>query len=393
MKILWIKTDFLHPTTGGSRIRTLAILSRLHRAHEVHYVAFDDPASPEGRERAGEYSAHRYAIRHFVPKKPSLGFAAQLGAGLVSPLPVAVSRYRSARMQAKIEELTSGVRFDAIVCDFLFPSVNVPDLRGTILFQHNVEAMIWKRHTEQAPTRLRRLYLGLQHRRMEAFERDVCRRVRRVIAVSPGDAAIFAHDYGSLDVHSIPTGVDVAFFGAPAPQAAAADILFLGTMDWLPNIDGVRWFVTDVLPLIHNRRPETTVAVVGRNPAREIINLATRDSRITVTGTVPDVRPWLRSAALSVVPLRIGGGTRLKIYEAMAARVPVVSTSIGAEGLDIENGTTIRIADTATDFADVCVQLLHDAGERSRLADNAYTLVSTKYSWDAIAEAFARLLM
>src|SRR5262249_20677303 len=151
-----------------------------------------------------------------------------------------------------------------------------------------------------------------------------------------------------------------------------------GSMDWMPNIDGAQWFVREALPLIHARHPECTVAIVGRRPAPEIQKLAEADSRIRVTGTVPDVRPWLFGALASIVPLRIGGGTRLKIYEAMAARAPVVSTTIGAEGLDVAKGENIYLADSAQDFAARCLSLIENAAERDRVAQAAWNLVASK---------------
>jgi glycosyltransferase involved in cell wall biosynthesis len=160
----------------------------------------------------------------------------------------------------------------------------------------------------------------------------------------------------------------------------------------MPNIDGIRWFVTEVLPLIRNRRPDCSLAIAGRKPTAEISALTQRDSRIQVTGTVPDVRPYLWGSAVSIVPLRIGGGTRLKIYEAMAAGIPVVSTTIGAEGLDIRDGETIRIGDDARAFADGCVALLEDSAGRARIADNARGMIGERYSWEVAARRFEELL-
>jgi glycosyltransferase involved in cell wall biosynthesis len=186
--------------------------------------------------------------------------------------------------------------------------------------------------------------------------------------------------------------VDLAFFGPPGQADSTSDLVFVGSMDWMPNVDGIRWFVEEVLPLIRKRKPQCSVAMVGRQPGRELANLAQRDSLIRITGTVPDVRPWLWGSKVAIVPLRIGGGTRLKIYEAMAARVPVVSTTIGAEGLDVSPGENILIGDAPAAFADACIQLLTDEGERQRLAGAAWEHVSACHSWEAAATAFERLL-
>jgi sugar transferase (PEP-CTERM/EpsH1 system associated) len=391
MKLLWVKTDFLHPTTRGGQIRTLETLRRLHQNHEVHYVAFDDPAQPEGLARSSEYCSAAYPVAHHVPVKTSPAFALQLLAGLVSRLPVAVSRYQSAAMRRQVAELTARHRFDSIVCDFLFPAPNMPRLADCVLFQHNVEATIWKRYVEHNRG-AKKLYFQLQAKRMLAYEGHVCRAVRKVVAVSEGDAEAMRRAYGAARVSAAPTGVDLEFFAPPAAAEKLADLVFLGSMDWMPNIDGAVWFAREVLPLIQQRRPDCTLAIAGRRPAAELQRLAVSDPRIRITGTVPDVRPWLFGSHVSIVPLRIGGGTRLKIYEAMAARVPVVSTTIGAEGLDVTHGENILLADSARDFAESCLQLLESAPRRESLSTTAWNLVNAKYSWEVVARGMERLL-
>jgi sugar transferase (PEP-CTERM/EpsH1 system associated) len=393
MKILWVKTDFLHPTNRGGQIRTLETIKRLHKRHEVHYVAFEDPAHPEGPQRAHEYSAQHFQVPHYVPEKKltSPAFAGQLLAGLLSPLPVAVVRWRSHAMRREIEKLESKHGYDAIVCDFLFPAPNIPNLSKAILFQHNVEAQIWRRHASHASNAAKRIYFQIQARRMEAYEGSVCRRVKRIIAVSKADADLMQQQYKIKGVQAVDTGVDTDFFRPPEqPVEPKADLVFLGSMDWMPNIDGVQWFVRDILPLIHSRRPDTRVAIVGRKPSPEILALA--GDRIHVTGTVPDVRPWLWGSKASIVPLRIGGGTRLKIYESMAAHVPVVSTTVGAEGLEVHDGRDIAIADTPVDFARRCTDLLDSEATRQAMSDDAAEMVRTRYSWESVTSQFEGLL-
>jgi len=175
-----------------------------------------------------------------------------------------------------------------------------------------------------------------------------------------------------------------------APQVS--DLAFVGSMDWAPNIDGVSHFLQEILPRIHSRRPQATFAIVGRDPPRELLAAAGKDSRVIVTGTVPDVRPYLWGAKVAVVPLRIGGGTRLKIYECMAARTPVVSTHVGAEGLDVSHPETIRLADSADQFAAQCLELLESNTERERITEAAWQLVSSKLSSEYVARRFEEVL-
>ena len=159
----------------------------------------------------------------------------------------------------------------------------------------------------------------------------------------------------------------------------------------MPNIDGMHWFLSDVLPLIRARKPDCRLAIVGRNPPPSLIGAAENES-ITVTGTVPDVRPYLWTSAISVVPLRVGGGTRLKIFEAMAAGTPVVATAIGAEGLPVRHGETIRIADTAEALADECLDLLEDTHAQATMAESALQMVRANFSWEHVTRCFEEIL-
>ncbi len=393
MKILWVKSDLLHPTTRGGQIRTLETLRRLRERNTIHYVAFSNEPDGEAIRRSSEYCDRCYTIPQFLPPRASYGFALQLATGLFSRLPLAVLRYRSAAMRRKLDELIATENYDSIVSDFPAPAPNFTRLQDCVLFQHNVETMIWQRHAAQARNPLEKAYMRLQASRMAVFERDVCRSVRHIIAVSEEDASTMQRMFGVTNISTIPTGVDVDRFTPPSgSQSFTADLVFLGSMDWLPNIDGMRWFVDAVLPLIRRSRPKCSLAVVGRNPSREIKAFAAKDPLIHVTGTVPDVRPWLWGSHVSIVPLRIGGGTRIKIYESMAARVPVVSTAIGAEGLDVHHPVDIRIADQPEEFAAACLELLDDPESRTAQARAAWELVAASFRWENIVRRFESIL-
>ncbi len=391
MRILWVSPGFLHPTNRGGQIRTLETLKRLHARHEVHYVAFDNPAQPEGVQRAHEYCSQAYPLTHVVPPRRSPKFAGQLLGNLFSSMPLSLSRYTSVAMREQISQLRREIAFDSVVCDFLTPAPNFADMSSVVLFQHNVETMIWRRHVEQSSGPVRKTYFKLQAERMFNWERRMCRAAARVIAVSPQDAELMRKMFG-IEASSVPTGVDLEYFRRPPDAPRTADLVFVGSMDWLPNSDGVNYFVSEILPLIWQRKPDCTLAIVGRSPSSSMLALAQQDARIKVTGTVPDVRPWLWGASVSIVPLRIGGGTRLKIYEAMAAGTATISTSIGAEGLDVAHPANIRLADTPDAFAEQCLSLLREAGQRESVGAQARELVTSRFSWDVVTDEFEKLL-
>jgi polysaccharide biosynthesis protein PslH len=386
MKILWVKSDFLHPTNGGGQIRTLETLKQLHQRHEIHFAALDLPQPGAGVSRSSEYCTKAYAVPHSVPRNFAPRFWWQAAASTSTGLPLNVLRYRSRALLRLVEILTQREKFDAIVCDFLASAANIPQLGNAVLFQHNVESTIWKRHTEHAPTPWHRAFCRAQYERMLRYEGEVCRAAKKIVAVSGVDAREMHSLYGASRIACVSTGVDIEYFTPPHEIQRTYDLVFVGAMDWRPNVDGVKWFVSSVLPLIRAHFPDVSLLVVGRR------GLSGRDSRIHVTGTVEDVRPYLWKSAVSIVPLRIGGGTRLKIYEAMAAKIPVVSTSVGAEGLDVRDGENIQIANSPEAFAERCIALLSAEEARRKQSQAAWEMVSACYSWDVVSRKFEQLL-
>ena len=393
MKVLWVNTNFMHPTTKGGQIRTLEMLRHLNRWHEIHYVAIENPAYPEGPARAHEYSRKAYPVTYKIPDKRSASFWMELMRGLVSPTPVAVERFHPPGMRHFLEGLIAREGFDIAVVDHLAPTSYFPCLERAVFFQHNVETVIWRRRVEHASNAASRWYNGLQARRMYEYEGRVSRAAGRIVAVSETDARQMRELFQVKEISVIPTGVNLEYFQRPGNLAESqTDLVFVGSMDWMPNVDGVLWFVREVLPVIRRRRAKCRVTIAGRLPPREIRQLAEADPQIRVTGTVPDIRPFVWEAALSIVPLRIGGGTRLKIYESMAAGVPVVSTTVGAEGLSVHPPEDIRMADTAEDFAQCCLDLLADAGGRALVAKAALEMVAGRYSWEHVSRCFDEVL-
>jgi polysaccharide biosynthesis protein PslH len=388
MTILWLSAGLLLPLDKGGKLRTWHLMRHLARRHHITFLSFADPDTPEG-DRAGmlEVCAELVTVPRREPSKGSLRFLLDAASYVVRRLPYAVGKYRSADLQARLADLLATGEFDLVVCDFLAPVANVPAHLPcpSVLFTHNVEAEIWRRHADTARSPLRKALLSAQWRRTVRFERDAVRRFDLVLAVSDTDRRTLLQAYGPLRnaVHVVPTGVDTRYFGDVTGPVRPRHMVFTGSMDWLPNEDGMLYFVRDVLPLVRREEPDATVAIVGRTPTPAIVKLGSEHG-VEVTGRVDDVRPHMAAGAVYIVPLRIGGGTRLKIFEAMAMGKPVVSTSVGAEGLPVEPGADVIIADSPHKFAEAVVRLFRSEEERTRIGEAGRRLVAEQYDWSAV---------
>ena len=394
MKILWLNAGLLLPLDKGGKLRTWNLMRHLAWRHDITYLSFSDPSQTE-EHRIGmcDVCERLETVPRTDAAKGTFRFYADAARYVVDPVPYAVAKYRSADYARRVQELLQTGRFDAIVCDFLPPLVNMPRELPcpAILFTHNVEAEIWRRHAQTATNPVARQLLGQQWQRMLRFEREAFSRFDLVLAVSEADRDTFERLYpGALraPVHVVQTGVDTQYFRpASGTPARRAHLVFTGSMDWLPNEDGMLYFVRDILPLVRQGEPGATLSIIGRAPTPAVRKLGEQHG-VEVTGSVDDVRPHVAAGSVYVVPLRIGGGTRLKIFEAMGMAKAVVSTTIGAEGLPVTNGADIVIADEPEAFASAVVRLIRDDGARARIEDAARRLVVERYDWSAVAQDF-----
>ncbi len=389
MKILFVHKQILFPRDTGGKIRALNLLKHLGRWHDVTYVSNLRRGEERYIPQMKDLGLRLETVLGDTARRGGARFYAGVAANLVSQYPFTISRNYDPAVGAKIAELLAAEPFDLLICDTIVMARHTAGLTApaSILFQHNVEAQILRRHAEIAPGRLKRWYMWRQWRKMVEFEKNCIRQFDAVIAVSERDKAQFEQEYGWKNVHVIDTAVDEEFFQNEGEGEIPGRVVFLGSMDWMPNQDGVRWFVREVWPAVRAAHPEATFHVVGRNPPAEVRELSAAP-RVTVVGSVPDVRPHLAGAAVVVVPLLVGGGTRLKIYEAMAMNRAVVSTTIGAEGLPIIPDEHYLVADDPPKFAAAVVRLLGDPGLRGRVGQAADRFVRERYGSETVARQF-----
>jgi glycosyltransferase involved in cell wall biosynthesis len=393
MRILWVKAGKLLPVDTGGKIRSYNLLRQLAGRHELallsYYAGDRDPDydAALGKEFPGARSVSTGGPSSLV------GTVVDYLRRLPSPAPYAVRKFTSSRVARLVDDWTRDRCFDVVVCDFLAASLNFGHrlLAPTALFQHNVESALWTRQAAHQANPLKRAAFSIEAWKMARYERAAVRRFHHVIAVSEHDRALMAAMTDSSCISVAPTGVDLAQYRVIATHYPTQPVvMFLGSMDWEANVDGVEYFHRESWPRVIGAVPSARFRIVGRRPTARVRKLA-QDPAVEITGDVPSVIEHLREAMVFVVPLRVGGGTRLKIYEAMAAGRAVVSTTIGAEGLDVTSGQDIVLEDDPDRFGDAVATLLLD-DERRRALSRAAALQAAKFDWPVVVREFENSL-
>jgi glycosyltransferase involved in cell wall biosynthesis len=393
LRILWAKAGKILPVHSGGNIRSYHILRQLATRHQVVFFSYygggRDPDYEQELERRlrGAVSLCT-GTRGTTWLRRSLDYCVRLP----MDAPYAVGRFKSAAVEERLGTWFRERRFDVAVCDFLDAAVNFPRALAfpTVLFQHNVESEIWRRHALSTRNPASRLLYRVEYRKMLRYEQNTLPRFHHIIAVSEHDRQVMGKWTDPSRITVVPTGVDLEQY-RPGPSSGASEalVLFVGAMDWEPNVDAVEYFCREIWPSIRAKVPAARFRVVGRDPSRRVRRLAS--SSVEVVGAVPFVADHLRDAAVVVVPLRVGGGTRLKIYEAMAVGKAVVSTSVGAEGLDVHHQQDILLADDPSAFAGAVTRLLQDVELRRRY-ERAAAALAARYDWAVIGDQFAQVL-
>ena len=398
MRILWVKMGGLWPATTGGRVRSLNTISELARDHQVTVITTHGQGDdPTGLKQQLARCERVVSVPYAVPKRGSATFAASVAGSWFSHYPVDLWKWRVPEVRREVRQALAAGDVDLCVADFLFAAVNVPMPRRSrarqasdvpvLLFEHNVEYLIWQRLANLESCRWKRALFEMEWRKVRACEAEAVRRAALTIAVSDDDRNRLAAISAESRVVSIATGVNTNYFAPRCDAEVPARLVFSGSMDWHPNEDAVCYFVDAILPRIRAEFPNLSFTIVGRNPSARVHELA-RQPGVHVTGTIDDVRPSIAEGSVYVVPLRAGSGTRIKIFEALAMAKAVVSTTVGAEGLALESGRHFLAADTPHDFAHAVIRLLRDPARRQALGSAGRALVEANYSWATVARQF-----
>ena len=329
------------------------------------------------------------SVPYDVPKRGSAAFPLAVARSWFSSYPVDLRKWQVPEVREHVQQLIEKNQVDVCVSDFLFAAANVP-FSGpvpVVLFEHNVEYLIWQRLSALERNPIKKVLFEIEWRKLRAKEAEICGEADLTIAVSEEDRQRLAQMAPWATTGSIPTGVDTTYFAPAGRPEIPGRLVFSGSMDWHPNEDAVIYFGEQILPRIRACMPHVSFAIVGRNPTTRLQEAADRLGMI-VTGTVEDVRPYLDEASVYVVPLRAGSGTRMKIFEALGMAKSVVSTTVGAEGLALTPDREFVQADDPHTFADAVVRLLHNEPQRKALGQAGRALVVERYSWDQVAREF-----
>ena len=393
MRILYFSPRQSWPRDTGAKLRDYYLASQLAARCEVTYLGLRDPseASSEPPQAEAGFAAYHNAARE------STYTVSKLVRGFIGPTPLSVLNYSSAEVSRLLAEILQAGSFDAGQIEGVHLSaylavIRAASSRPVILADwHNVESEILHRYSQVNPSPPRRAYAWRTANLLERAETRLLAACDVHTVTSERERDRLQARNAAAHIHVIPNGVDVRYFASrePDPGVPRTSLLFAGSMDYSANVDAVVWFVNNMWPALRTQHAALSFAIVGRDPTPEVRALA--GDSVSVTGTVPDVRPYYAGALAAVVPLRFGSGTRLKILEAMAAGIPVISTRLGAEGLDLEDGTHLLIADSASEMIAAVTRLAASPDLWHRLSRFGRELVERSYDWRAVTENLYRI--
>jgi glycosyltransferase involved in cell wall biosynthesis len=377
-----------YPLDCGRAIRITNLLIRLARRHKVTFACrVEDQAQDRiQREFLGDHGIDAVTVHDPPLAKRGLGFYLRLLGNLPCRLPFAVASHDSRALRARLRQLAGERRVDLWQFEWLAYADALPAHARRLVMAHNVESVIWRRHRDVAADPITRRYLHHQWRKFHLFESRILRSASRVVAVSETDASSIRSEFGARHVDVVDNGVDADHFARARGQRDPLKILFLGSLDWRPNIDACRLLLDSILPRVRASIPAARLCIVGRHPDSELRRRAAAVAGVELHADVADVRGYLATSALAVVPLRIGSGSRLKILEALACGLPVVSTTVGAEGLNLAPEQHLHIADDVDGFAGAILRCLRAPEEAAEMGLRGLAFVRAHYDWDTLAD-------
>lgn len=395
LNVAIVASELPYPPSAGNRIRTLNLSLRLARRHKITFFAHRNDEAEVASRFLREHGIESVLVDRVVPAKAGPLFYARLAVNLVSPLPYSVASHSSPELRQAVVSFARDHPIDLWQAEATALVDLLADLHGApgLIVAHNVESLIWKRYHDTEPNPVKKWYIKQQWRKFERFERRAFARAAGVIAVSKEDSHRIQDQFGGRRVKVVDNGIDRTYFEAVQPDPDPRQVLFLGSLDWRPNLDAVDLLLDRIFPAVRAEEPAARLLVVGRKPAESLLRRVAGTDGVELHANVPDVRPFLASSGVMVVPLRIGGGSRLKILEAMAAGLPVISTRVGAEGLELVPGRDYVAADDPETMVRELTACIRDPGPAREAAERCRAFVLQRYDWDALASKLEQVWM
>lgn len=398
MNILFLSQIVPYPPHGGVLQRGYNLLREIGRHNDVHLLAFIHPETLGTpaliEESRRELLRHCASVQYFPlwPKQSAAHKLAAFGAGLLYPRPFSVLAHASKAFRQAARRILETAAIELLHVDTigLAPYRKLATGIPCVLTHHNIESRLMERRAEVETGVLRKYYVRLQAERLRAYEAAQSPLFDMNLMMSPNDEADLLRIAPRVPTAIIPNGVDIDYF-IPATEGHEAAAIYTGGMNMYANKDAVLYFLRDIWPSVLRQHPGAKFYAIGQDPPRELHEIAQRDPSVVVTGFVDDVRPYVRKAAVYVVPLRVGGGTRLKVLDALAQGKAIVSTSVGCEGIGVTHGRDIYIEDDPMRFADRVNTLFDDAEARRLLGTAARELAVSNYGWRAIGADIQRV--
>lgn len=395
MRILWLSHFLPYPATGhGALQRTHHLLRQTSRRHEVHLVALSPPwvaTSPAELEHAvTELSTFTDSVAVFrLPRWGNrIRRVSTAATAWVGPRSFWEHAFRFEPMRRHLRHLANGMRFDVVHFDtiLLASYLDAAPSASIVLNHHNIESRLLFARADSEPVRWRRAFFRREAVKVGALERSLVPRVAQNIVVSALDGDRLREVAGDARITTVTNGVDVEFFRPTCPTIPdTRSMVFAGGMNWFPNHDAMAYFAREIWPALLQDDPTRSMTVIGRDPP-PALREAARDPRLRVLGFVDDVRPHMEAASIYLCPIRVGGGTRLKILDALAMSRPLISSDLGVEGLGLVEGTHYLAANTPAEFVHQVRRLEDDAGLRQRLGAAGRAFVVDRYAWDRVAD-------
>lgn len=397
-KILWLSHLVPYPPKGGVQQRSYNLIKEVAKYHDVTLLAFNQKAIISDNHTLAEAKRH---FSHFCERVDFFSIVSDasrfqklllLAKGLITTSSYNMAWLKSEEYSLAVSKALGGMKYDVIHVDTISLAYHLPtdNKVPVVLNHHNIESTMLQRRSENEKNLLKKLYFFQEYKKLEKSEKKICKKVSLNVTCSDLDSQRLQKIVGEANCLAVPNGVDLHYFNTLDTQRKKGHLIFAGGLSWYPNADAMRYFIEKIWPLLMERIPRVHMTIIGKNPPDWLTTYAAKYENLRVTGFVDDVRPYLSEAYIYVCPIRDGGGTKLKVLDALAMGIPLVADPIACEGIDVSDGETVLLAETPMDYVDKIDLLLSDDTLCQTLSHNSRELIISKYSFESLGKKLSK---